>query len=128
MIAGKHVCMFRMCRVQINRAHANEIDRSHMIRYTRPQMGTRLALVCRHYFIFKPLALVRTSSESILTSSKMDWTDLLLSLPLVNGTIQKLHMFSQPLMIDLETPSTSPLQSKLRNLLTQMQKENLSSS
>ena len=32
----------------------------------------------------------------------MESIGLLLSLPLVNGTIQKLHMFSQPLMIELE--------------------------
>lgn len=47
------------------------------------------------------MSAVRTSLESILTSSSIDWIDLLLSLPLVNGTIQKLHIFSHPLMIDL---------------------------
>ena len=26
LIAGKHVCMFRMCGCKSNRAHANEID------------------------------------------------------------------------------------------------------
>ena len=44
---------------------------------------------------------VNTSSESIFTSCKMELIGRLLSLPLVNGTMQKLHMFSHPLMIEL---------------------------
>ena len=42
-----------------------------------------------------------TWSESIVTSCKMESIGRLLSLPLVNGTMQKLHMFSHPRMMEL---------------------------
>ena len=43
-----------------------------------------------------------TSFESIFTSSRIDLIGRLRSRPLVNGTIQKLHMLSQPLIMDLK--------------------------
>ena len=43
-----------------------------------------------------------TSSERLRISSRMEATALLLSRPLVKGTMQKLHMFSQPRIIDLK--------------------------
>ena len=42
-----------------------------------------------------------TWSDSILISFRMDSMGRLLSRPRVNGTMQKLHMFSQPLMMEL---------------------------
>ena len=36
-----------------------------------------------------------------MTSCKMESIGRLLSLPLVNGTMQKLHMFSHPRMMEL---------------------------
>ncbi len=43
-----------------------------------------------------------TWSDSILISVSMESMGLLLSLPRVKGTIQKLHMLSHPRMMDLE--------------------------
>ena len=46
--------------------------------------------------------MFNTCSDKVLTSSSMESIGRLRSRPRVKGTIQKLHMFSQPRMMELK--------------------------
>ena len=71
--------------------------------------STSTALLSQYEFTFYPSKVISLipPSANLRTSSVMDKTERLRSLPRVNGTTQKLHMLLHPLIID--TYADSPL-------------------
>ena len=68
----------------------------------RQNISTKIIIAEYEYKLDNVRLCLSTSFESIFTSSRMELIGRLRSRPLVNGTMQKLHMLSQPLIIDLK--------------------------